>query len=237
MDTINLNIDPSKSILGLSGGIDSTLGVFLALKQYNPADIHVLHYSRTLKGETENKLDYRDKIIEELHIHPNNLLTDFRYSYRDMGHDFIPMIAEKMNSVSKYTLVRFETEQPSPTTEREIATHLESLFRSFPQEKHHEIRLQNPLKDLNLDRGEIIELYFKHNIQHLLPYTRSCSIQADNFHLKVTSETYHSFKFTREDLLNNVHCGLCFKCMKRKYGFRSVGRDDPTTYLHKGGVI
>jgi 7-cyano-7-deazaguanine synthase in queuosine biosynthesis len=63
----------------------------------------------------------------------------------------------------------------------------------------------------NLDKGEIVDLYYQLGLEDLLEQTWSCTTYAVLGHEK--------------------HCGDCFNCQQRYDGYRHAGKEDPTDYL------
>lgn len=59
---------------------------------------------------------------------------------------------------------------------------------------------------IGLQKSNVIDLYFKYNVSHLLPITHSCTDRGD------------------------VHCGKCVCCLERARGFIDLGIRDPATY-------
>lgn len=244
---MKIDIDPKRSAISWGGGIDDTLGVALLIEQYGAASLRIHLLKRLRIWHPDRLHDYTDEIKKTLQINEStfSVLSENtrQYKYRDMPTHpstkyALPEIAVITYYMMEHSLdryIQFSTEEDITRIRRDIRAVKAGQYYVPEDHKLAFLKsetfispaqfIQKPFMDLNIVRNDVMEMYYEKNLQHLLPLTRSCGVQI-NQEAKNTS-----VKIMPEHVVNNVHCGVCPRCLKRKYAFKSIGVKDPTKYI------
>jgi hypothetical protein len=231
-NNINIDFDPHHTTLTWGGGIDDTLGVILCIERYGANNLNIMTVSR-------------DRFFPDLYPYTNALIDTIgidRSRLKILNRPIVPtgILSSQVASFAYYmmendihTAVDFMTEG-NEIRVRQYYTYAKRMLYFVPQDyKYADIArdmAQNPMKYRKfpfdtLTREDIIDIYYEKNLQHLLHLTRSCGAKTKQAPINHTMR-----RFTETDLENNLHCGVCPRCTKRKYSFKSLNVTDPTQY-------
>lgn len=250
---MKIDINPEITAIAWGGGIDDTLGTLLLIQQYGASALNIL--SLASSSTVVDMAPYTVELMGHMKIDSNKFTylneTARRYAYRH----FIPsahadgkispffvrqdvltdaaailyyLLENKLN-----TYLHFMTEENMiRVREDHIAVRHFQYFVPDEYDHYRQRMLSDPMSFLKLPfhsnditRHDVMEMYYELGVHHLLPLTRSCGVKAKQ-------KAYNtSLMMEIEHINSNVHCGVCPRCLKRKYGFKSIGVNDPTTYL------
>lgn len=246
---VKIDIDPKKAAISWGGGIDDTLGVALLIEQYGASNLNVHLFKRLrLLGQDLSQLHtYTEEIKKALQINDASFTViseSMRQNmYRDMpNHPNTKYAIPELAAIAYYMMdkslnvyVRFSTEEDFTRTREDLRALRLGEYYIPSDHEYASLKpqllsdpsqfLRRPFMELGVTRGDVIDMYYERNLEHLLPLTRSCGVQI-NQEAKNTS-----IKIMPSHVINNIHCGVCPRCLKRKYAFKSHGVKDPTKYI------
>lgn len=232
MDTINLNFNPDTDIAHWSGGIDSTLAISLLIEKYGANNIVVMHWMRVPEENAiaQLSLPFYEQAIDIIGMNRDSF--DGNYKTHFVESDAVLQHKRVFEATGRYNVVAFTTERGRFETPIHTSHFASTAFGYLGYDIMSKFEFKQPLLESHTDRGNVLEMYKAKKIEDLLLHTRSCGIKYTTPRIADTQRSIlGDVSISEEQFLKNVHCGVCPKCLKRKYGFKSIGMDDPTIYI------
>jgi len=185
----------------MTGGIDSTLLMCMVieeLQRLNRNDIE-LHAFTVYKPDGPTEYAPRIiKMIEEhynVKIHHTNNMPNSEKHIHERCMD-PTNIQRALDTYDGDLRVYLGANNVPPIAQQSIR---HKRTWTYKERSHYHMPL------LTWGKDEIIEKMYDMEIEHLIPYTHSCSRQLEGA------------------------CGICFSCEEREWGFKRLGRIDPGT--------
>lgn len=188
--------------IGISGGIDSTILLCAILSELSDTNrlgkVKVKAYTFM---KTEASTFYAHRLLEKIKKIYNAEVEHENNVDNDMYHHTRRIAPEAWDNIS----VRKETDVfywgLNNQVDAKIKTFTHNLNHVYKTPDEAKSQRFNLYPFLTMSKPNMLDLYFKLGVDHLIPYTHSCSRGPDK-------------------------CNACYSCEERAWGFEELGLTD-----------
>jgi 7-cyano-7-deazaguanine synthase in queuosine biosynthesis len=186
----------------MSGGLDSATLLCLLLAN-SPESIPVTCF--TVQKKYDNSIPYAPRVVQQISKHFNRKILhvlDVENDPDAFSNGYIGKTTTRKLMVENPGMKLYMGLNRSPLPNIKVFKHL--LKIRYGDHCFNNPAFASPF--LNTNKTDIIRHLYDLGCEHIIPYTKSCSVSA-----------------------SHIPCNDCYACEERAWGFEMLGKEDPGT--------